>query len=850
MQKSKKSQDEIQSEADILVTKIIKDFLLELDLKPLYNVPNKEKGIDFTYEAQERTNLMTTKFTFNIQNKGKGSPIEANKNGFISLKIDHCRQLEYFCEELPNALIITYCDIINNSIYWEPIQLNWSKYEKEVKKIKLMLKNGERKTPSIQVYFNPKYKIASNGKVLKRNSNKLLQDILSSNKRIAARHVFSSVGYDSIFLYQNIKLNESLSKLDPIQAIIEIQKVFNGIKYIPNHILIRLFPFSMKGKSISSFSNGVLYTDSEKLIEDFGRLRNFNGWLYDKYYSQKLDSNSNKIYLRATEFLTNQGIHRIEMITQFSKVVNIYDLNTKNKCNTIKCLIDRLDYVNAFKKCENGNILKDGILISYGYSKLGLFVKANEIIENFNLLKANNLIPTHLILNEFRQTKLKWSIKNRYYRSDLKVLIDRLELINPLQSLYAIKDNISEELFTTLLYLINENFIHTTLYFAQLYLSEVRDLYFKDQYGNLSRNDKFESLYTRIALFDEITEGNYFDYENSAEFNLLIHSLLEGFIISYSILNKKSSKQAHIDSLLLKLFIKNVESKVLKKFLNFYIIETIEYFDRAIIENERFPNLVENFAKSIDLLETKMNENEFGENNYYLREKFNQITQNIILFTQYLNLDSAYLNLVVKNINIIVFGSSNIHQTTIEYLEQMYQTKRDQLDSKYILDLQKHINKVKRYDLFHDFDLLSLFKHPNLRNKLENGLKNKLNYFEKHEKERSPEPLLDYYDLFSLHQQKRIRIIINKYLKNKFILRLFVRSVLGNVIIYNSFEEIYLDLLKKNNKENHSQCFGIIGTILDFDILNFIEICYKFNFKFVNIKNYLMKLNIFNGLLI
>lgn len=832
MKQNELSNDEIQDLADTLIEKMITSFLKSINLKPLKNTPKKEKGIDFIIEAQERTSLATTKFTFNIQNKGKNDTLKQNLDGLISLKIEKFRQLEYFCEELPTALIITYCDVVNENVFWDPIQLKWGKYQKQIKEIKNKLKTRERKTSSIQVYFDPNNIIVKNGRLVKKNVEKIYKDIITSNDTISARHIFGQRLSDLTAVIPSNSLNDVIKSLTELDAVIEIIRAFNGINYIPKHILLKLYPFSKDDNSIARYSNGTLYTYNSELIELFSKYSKFENNFYFKS-GKKLDSAESKKLSQVLKFLRRQGINRIESTPFFSKSVEFYHLYTYPRANSIKSKIDTLDYSTGYLRSEelqeNDNILK-----SYGLSKLGLFVKANNAIEKSLERSEMDRQYVVIILNQYRQSKLKWALKNRYFRNGLEEKIQELDRINPIQNLYSFRSKLYEEVFSTLLYIINEDFFHEALYFSQQYLSDLREIHFKDQLGSWTRNDKFNSLYSTVALLDELTEGNYIDISNSLEYSLLVESLLEGFIINYGIQNVNSSRSTEMNSLLLLFFINNVEVKKMQKLLNYYVVHEIKYNPKS---NEIvFSKFVENLSKSILILEQVMNENEFMESNYYLVHKFNQILQNIAAFSRYLTLSPKDLNKVIKHINTIVFNTVNLHHTSVEMIESLFLDKRDQIESKYIIAIDKFISKTKRFDLFHDFDRLSLFGKPELKKRFNKRFTSLIYYYQSDETKQSPDRLLDYYKLGTIDQRRKIVKLIYNYLNNEFNHYLFVRATLGELITYDEFEDKFIEDIKKNNSANNKNItIGIMGRYINYHILHLIEICYKFS---INMNKY------------
>jgi Domain of unknown function (DUF4365) len=113
--------DEIEHKANLLVQSALQSLFQEANLKLKPYELNKEKGIDFNFEIETRTEIPDTIGMFHLQNKGKDSSIDVLKVGKnkdkISFKLDDIRLIDYYCLQLDLPVILTVCDLVSKTIY-------------------------------------------------------------------------------------------------------------------------------------------------------------------------------------------------------------------------------------------------------------------------------------------------------------------------------------------------------------------------------------------------------------------------------------------------------------------------------------------------------------------------------------------------------------------------------------------------------------------------------------------------------------------------------------------------------------------------------------------------------------
>ncbi len=823
--------DEIERRSNRLLEEIIDQLLIIKDFKPLSNEPKREVGTDFIIEIRERVKPYETRLSFRIQNKGSQAKLipntKGNNKGKITLTLDNYRQLEYFCVELDEPLLITYCDLETKSIYWEPIQLNENQYTKRLEKIRNEFINKIRDTPSIQVYFNYKNKIASNGRVLKSKVDLFMSDIVKSRQRLLTR-IFSRSKYDFINDGDRGNLNEKLLNQNTIEALLLIRREFKDFKFIPSHILVKFYPFSLSNKSISRYFNGVVTSDNEDLIGTFDKIWNHNGFLINKHTGLRLDRKIELKYKIAIDFFKNQAIHKIELNGKFGVYVNIYNLTDKGECQSIKCLYDNLDYKNCLTKIRS--LLKQNRkseLLAYGLSKFGYFVDAFNMYENLIIDNERNKILN--VLNLFRQIKLRWAIKINYFDDKSQEIAQKIQLNSSLSKLYEVQPIIKSEVFNVLLYILEEDFVHRSVYDAQKTLNDIRNQYYSDQWGNWSYNNKHDNLLSLAALFDETCEGNLINYISSGEYELIIHNLLEGCLISSQISNANSSKITTFNDNLIGFFINNIDPSVFKRIIQNYRIHSIDYVQNNEVHVVNYLGRIRKFTNSINVINEAILKNDIGEQNYYLRNKFNQIFQNLLLFGEYLVLKEDQINIITSYFIKIILNAEHILPTTITFIESYFINRRDSMNSKFIRLLITHIEKTKRPDLYHEFDVDELLKHKDLKGEFHKILLSSIKYYESDTTGRSPVKLLDDYRYCSLELQNRIKILIERYLSKGFNSDLFFNAVMHDVIDFSKYENEYIQKIQVENKGlTFRQAFGR-NDPFDYRINDLINICYKMN---------------------
>ena len=400
----KKTTDEIERESGRFLESILEKAFQSINkkLRPYRLGELKEKGIDFIFEIEERSKADVTQDVIPasnpmiyIQNKGTEALIKqlkkGKRSGKISFQLDDVRQLEYFCFELDQPLFITLCDLTQSQIYWLPVQLETLDYIEGIEAIKNAVKNGERSTSSIYIYFDPeKHLLDGEGKLIQAKVEDFISDHFTAKDSIIDKYINArrnSVSQSALYGM----IDQTQHVLDQLYQLCKI--VYDEIEYVPPEVLMNLPPFLPKEeeekktryKMFSYNSKNTIITERADLFQMLDKLEIEDGnikILDNELFKRVKDYREKITYV--LKKLTNNHLFSIR-----------HNHNTKdlfysenNSCDCIRCRYENFDLKGVAEKL--GKIpksnMEEHIMAGYVQFKLGNFGSSAEL-----LLKALEL---------------------------------------------------------------------------------------------------------------------------------------------------------------------------------------------------------------------------------------------------------------------------------------------------------------------------------------------------------------------------------------------------------------------------------------------------------------------------
>ncbi|WP_432327698.1 DUF4365 domain-containing protein [Mucilaginibacter sp. P25] len=355
-----------------------------------------DRGIDFQVEIIGKAKNETLEI-FKLQNKGTLDPvkplIKTENKGLISFQIS-LRHVRYYRQEIPFATMFMLCDVPNQKVFWHAIQLDDSVDDR--------VDQAGDDQESVQIYINPAHQLNA------QNFEKFLDQIGESK----STQFYKTTDKDSPIFSNgaDFEVDEKKPLLDQVYDLFEY--LYDEIRYLPRHLLIRNKPFKKADGFIPYINSFKATTDNKELIELFDSFQ-VNDDHSITFKNPSLISGvvdaENKAKLVLKKFTENH-IYWLGNDSRKSDVSLRYFPD--QECDCVACRYYKLDIPGSIKSIDNQPTegLLDKMKVAYMHYQLGNFVKAAEMqktiakeakiakkpviyaITQFNLIKLGRLI--------------------------------------------------------------------------------------------------------------------------------------------------------------------------------------------------------------------------------------------------------------------------------------------------------------------------------------------------------------------------------------------------------------------------------------------------------------------------
>ncbi|PKK37357.1 hypothetical protein BWI96_05635 [Siphonobacter sp. SORGH_AS_0500] len=803
---------------------IIPDYYLNLRSQE----DQDDKGIDFECEIEQRT-TGSTSHLFKIQNKGSSkalSPLtETNNLGHISYSIK-IRNAKYYRNEVNIPVVFIVCDLVNKKVYWHSIQLDDSIDERII----AAEKNNKK---SISIYINP-------SKFLNTDTARLfIADLLNSHVEQHERYL-QSIDRELFDIPKVIHINSDDSILNQLYSF--INQLYSEITIVPISFIARSYPFSIN--DINSYYNIETFSlriSNESVFEFFNSIDILEDTLILNIKNSDQDSITEKVHTILYKLNSNL-IYTITNKNGENKK-NI-KLNTKSNCDCCIC-----NYY-SFNFAKIDYIINTSDSIDTLNKKAYTAYLIGEYLDSFNIYIA--LLKTLTINNKtnsilyyiviYNLNKLVFYVKtynydvyfnNKYFYDYFN---DRLMKVTYEKMSLSYREYIVSKIH-------RESIIINSYFTINKVVSEIIDHYRSQLRGGMSMNDNISKLIYEYAFIERFVSSNRI-IGTLSQYYIKIHELfIEGLFASHGINNKHYHRLKYFDDwTLLKMMIYGNGDDILK-FYNRYELNGLKYK----INNNGYNEFL---SKSISLIENSnfvYNGNSSIKINYKLSRSLDDMIDNSIILFAITDFDERSVIMFYKEILNYIINTNRLSFKTLKYFKLLIRKKHSYFTSDLITDL---LNKSIINSIFHDEDYFESLTYTITKNhkylKISNELQTSfLDEFITKPNQSSHvvnrlKILIFLYKLnLSTTTKDIIKFNLIEYIDNEFDFGILSYSLLLDVI---PLEEKYIDKLINfiniDNLHGFEDFFSTDNPIRSLSLNMLINICYKFNINFDDIKFY------------
>jgi hypothetical protein len=478
-----------------------------------------DRGIDFQVEIIDKVKNETFE-VFKIQNKGTLDPVVPLKTtqnkGFISFQIK-LRHIRYYRQEMPFATMFLLCDVPNQKVYWHPIQLDDGIDERADQ----AEKDGH---DSVQLYINPSHQLNA------KNFESFLEQIRESK----ATQFFKTIDKDNPIFSSGADFEVDINKplLDQVYDLFEY--LYDEIRYLPRHLLIRNKPFKKANSFIPYIYSFKASTDNPELVKMFASFKVND----DHSISFKDPTLINgvvdpekkaKVVLRK---LSENHIYWLgaDSIREDASLRYFPDQD----CDCLACRYYRLDILGAITAMDTppANELNDKLKFAYMHYQLGNYLKSAALQKEVATEAKRDKKTVLFTITQFNLLKLGKLIKNSYYdyqTTNEGTQLQKIDLDKIVLSSATRGHNLKLAMWVK-----NQNFINEPAYEIHENIGKIRDTYQSYIDGNVGRNRHFHELIDSFAQLNSFVNGNYIIFDKYTEYKQLVDAMTEGVFAAYA----------------------------------------------------------------------------------------------------------------------------------------------------------------------------------------------------------------------------------------------------------------------------------------------------------------------------
>jgi hypothetical protein len=586
-----------------------------------------DKGIDFQLELVDKTNSKTFDI-LKLQNKGTYKtlkPLTTTENkGFISfqLEVKHAR---YYRQEIPVALLFTVCDINNKKVYWHAMQRDDS--------IDKRAQEAESKgQESIQIYIDP-------SKILSAASFREFLDDAERSYR------------EQNYRFLNLKNNPigdsnedyEIDKNKPIldQLFDYMELVYDEVKYMPVHLLIRNYPFQKTAAFRPYYHRFQVVTDNEELVDLLDSIKkNYNGNLefIEKRFIADVDNYEEKAAGILAK-LTQNHIFSINS-NKNNKTADVRYFRIQ-QCDCVACQFSRLDFVNASKELQKEPAeLKDGLKYAYVHYQTGDFLKAAHLFEKLAAQAKKESKDIVYLITQFNLVKLGRFIRNNYWEFSDQQYGKKLELISLDQALAQIANKKQHR--SLLSWIREQKFIYEPFFHINDEAGKLRNDYQGHIKGNRGTNHNTDELISAYLELHMFVDSNYLVYDKFSEYSLLTDAYTEGLFASYAMRHDQGNTLQYFNEFHIRRLIFDGSAKSIQRYFNKYHLKTLLDDDKG---RKSFLAMVKNLLLNNHLIKGLF-QAESPERDIFYKNKYQSIFTNTLCLTGLLELKNEEVELV------------------------------------------------------------------------------------------------------------------------------------------------------------------------------------------------------------
>jgi hypothetical protein len=638
------------------------------------------------------------------------------------------------------------------------------------------------------------------------------------------------------------------------QIYYSLTKYTDQISFIPNNILIRIFPFKIEDSKydFAYHSPFQINTNNKDLVQLFHLDQNLiinTPQEIDAKFDLKKKTNKEKIN-EIKRLLNNNLVFGINSVDN-SLETEIKAKGSKT-CTCVLCSYNRFDFLSSFQQLTLTPLEDERETMKHAYVhfQFGNFIPALKLFYHvFNLSdKQKKYIRAFICLYNIK--RLTNYIKGYLIEVDIEAsrIMDEIDKI----SFENYKLSASTDLFLkeNIEWIQNNEFYNTAFQKIVTVLSKIQDHYYIQLEGGWSTNSNYDIMLSEFAEIDTFLDKNYVIYNNYSDFTELANAFLKGLFTIYSFNERQSQRLEAIDDSLILL---------LCKFCNREKI--IKYYRRSHLDGLKYTNSVKGTSIESTTLQFLNDYQKFAEdygkeltlNKQFFWDKYKRIFENLLLFVTVSTSKTTNYNLIFEKLIGLLPNQNFLKKFDYSVISDFIKEKGIFFKTHLIKEfLNLAINNEKFHDekIFNALQIQISKHHPDALINDEETFNLITTYFLKEcpkcKTFHGAEILVYIYHILAIPFQQQLQIKVNSFLRSEFNQELYYKFAIHGIIDYKTFFEHYLSLLPVVKKYKKGISFFDNTVANYYGLSELLNLCFKYNVdistgefqKFKNISDY------------
>ncbi|GEM63853.1 hypothetical protein SF1_18350 [Sphingobacterium faecium NBRC 15299] len=821
-----RTSEEIQESGNILLNNVleeIRQIYPDLHIVIKSEEDQKDRGVDFQVDLIRKPN--ETVEMFKLQVKATDEPVTTLKNtrnkGLISFPLEH-RHIKYYKQQMPWALIFIVCDNSTKTIYWHPIQLDYTLEERLEKSI---IENKK----SLQLYIDPENRLTP-GSFLK-----FLGDVEASKTsqffKVATKNENSLTAGTDFQVDRNKPLLEQLYNV--------IEYLYEEVQFVPINLLIQYYPFKIFEDQPAFYQQFKLYTDNEDLVamlDTFSVQPDGIINFADSSYIKGVKDYQEKAKTILSKFSQN---HIYSIVSHKSRKEVSTRYFNHSDCNCVACCYNRLEIPLAMEKLSEvkDKTLDEQMVNAYMHYTFGDFLKSAKTFEEIGRQAFKDRKKTLFMITQFNLIKLGKLIRYAYYDRDAYKHGKALMEINLDQFVYKERNRSHhQKLFN---YIKDVRFYSDNAYEIQTAMSKLRNEYQSFIEGGNFITHSYDQLFTGFAQLNSFISGNRIIYDRFSEFHNLMDEFTEGLFIALALRETNSNVITEFNDYHINQLIFDGDHKLIWRYFNKYHFKSIPYNGVRGKFFEKITNLLGNHYLFIDSFKAYT-----SDDGSLWRNLYPKIFNNCLSLAAMLQMNDSQAEKITREIIDCISKSVLPSPDSYAQINSFFGRKRSQLSTDLLKELIFFF--LQKEDMYLETRLSIFIAELKLRNQIlifsQQQRKNlmKLAFDGKNDKLEYFNTLIYFHPVVDNTLKTQIKRRIITQLHKKFKVDHYYNSAIFNVLPFkeSEFLQQFIEATFPNpNKHSFKNSFyGPQDN--DYPLFDmFLNLCFKFNIQPNDISN-------------